>query len=119
MYYFTAGTICPKELSEFFRDVFEVYEIRARVGEENSVVFKIKSNEQNHALPHVHAEYAEYSISIEIETGKVLAGTLPKSKQKDAISWVLKYKEKVLNDWKNIALSSTANMTKSKLSLYK
>jgi hypothetical protein len=62
MYYFTVDTKCPKELSDFFREVFEVYEIRGRVGEDNSVVFKIKSNEQNHALPHVHAEYAEYSI---------------------------------------------------------
>ena len=119
MYYFTVDTKCSKELSDFFREVFEVYEIRGRVGEANSVVFKIKSNEQNHALPHVHAEYAEYSISIEIETGKVLAGTLPKSKHKNAVDWVLKHKEKLLNEWKDLALSSTTSMTKSKLSWYK
>ena len=33
---------------------------------------------EDHAPPHVHVSYAEYRAVVEIETGKLLAGRLPK-----------------------------------------
>jgi hypothetical protein len=33
---------------------------------------------EDHAPPHVHIEYAEYRAVIEIATGRVLAGRLPR-----------------------------------------
>lgn len=115
MQYMEATLGIPKEIISFFYDVFELYEIRVKVGRENGVVFEIRTNEKNHSLPHVHAAYGEYSISIDIVSGKVLAGRLPKKKQKTAVDWVLAHKDKLLGDWKNIAISGVSTMTETRL----
>ena len=105
----------PMEIVTFIHSTFEVYEIRGRVGHSNGIVFKIRTNEKNHTLPHIHAEYGKYNISIEIETGRVLAGNLPNKNQKIATNWVLNNKEKLLKDWKNIAISAIDEMSMSAL----
>ena len=105
----------PRDITSFLDCVFEIYEIRGRVGSENGIKFSIRTNEQNHSLPHVHAEYGEHNISIEIANGNILAGNLPKKNQKIAVEWVLKNKDKLLNDWKNIAISATSSTTMSRL----
>lgn len=115
MQYMIARFEAPQEIISFLDSVFEIYEIRARVGKENGVLFEIRTNEQNHALPHVHAAYGEYNISIDIASGKILAGTLPKKNQKMAVDWVLTHKDKLLGDWKNIALSAVSTMTGTRL----
>lgn len=105
----------PREIATFLDSVFEIYEIRGRVGNENGIRFSIRTNEQNHSLPHVHAQYGNYNISIEIATGNILAGNLPKKNQKAAVEWVLQNRNKLLNDWKDIAISATSSMTRSEL----
>ena len=103
----------PREITDFLESVFEICEIRGRVGSVNGIEFYVRTNEQNHTLPHVHAKYSDYSISIEIATGRVLAGNLPRKNQKIAVEWVIKNKDKLLHDWQNIAISATSSMTKS------
>lgn len=115
MQYIISKSKYPKEIISFLDNVFEIYEIRGRVGNYNGIKFKIKTNETSHNTPHVHAEYGEFNISIEIETGKILAGNLPNKNKKIAVDWVLENKEKLLNGWKNIAISAMTNMKKSKL----
>lgn len=115
MEYIVAKFTFPSEIIAFLDDVFEIYEIRGKVGRENGVVFEIRTNEQNHSIPHVHASYGEHNISIGIESGIVFAGNLPKKNQKAAINWVLSHQEKLLNDWKNIAISAISNMTATSL----
>ncbi len=105
----------PKEIRDFLYQVFEIYDIRGYVGNCNGIKFEIRTKETNHALPHVHAEYAEFNISIEIATGKILAGNLPRKNEKMAVDWVLANKEKLLNEWSNIAISATSNLTKTRL----
>ena len=105
----------PKEIISFLNTVFEIYEIRGEVGYFNGIKFEIRTSEKNHCLPHVHAEYGEFKISIEIATGKILAGNLPNKNQKRAVNWVLENKDKLLTDWKNITISAISHMTKSKL----
>ena len=105
----------PREITSFLDNIFEIYEIRGRVGDINGITFCVRTNEQNHTIPHVHAKYGDYNISIEIATGKVLAGNLPKKNQKVAVEWVLKNKDKLLVDWRDIAISAKTTMTKSKL----
>lgn len=105
----------PEEIILFLNRVFEIYNIRARVGEEKGVIFEIRTNEQNHSLPHVHAAYGEYNISINIESGEVLAGKLPKKNQRIAVDWVLSHKEKLMTDWKNIAIYAISTTTKTNL----
>ncbi len=105
----------PSEIVSFIYSVFEVYEIRGQVGRYNGIVFKIRTNEKNHTLPHVHAEYGEYSISIEIKTGRVLDGNLPNKNQKIAVNWVLNNQEELMHEWKDIAISALDNMTMTAL----
>jgi hypothetical protein len=50
----------PANILEFLTEVFDLYEVR--------------SNESNHSIPHIHAQYGEYQVSIEIKTGKILVG---------------------------------------------
>ena len=35
-----------------------------------------------HNLPHIHVRYAEFSASVNIETGEILAGNFPKKQLK-------------------------------------
>ena len=83
----------PKEIIEFMDNIFEIHEIRGTVGNVNGVYFHIRTNEQNHVLPHIHAKYGEYWISIEINSGKILDGNLPNKQQKKAVEWLIKYYE--------------------------
>ena len=115
MQYVISKSQHPKEIFQFLDNVFEIYEIRGIVGKYNGLKFEIRTKETCHATPHVHAEYGEFEISIEIETGKILAGNLPNKNKRLAIEWVLKNKQKLLKDWNNIAISILSNMTKSKL----
>ena len=103
----------PKEIATFIDNVFELWEIRGKIGKQDGITFIVHSNEQNHAIPHVHAQYGEYEISIAIESGEVLAGNLPKKNQKVAIEWVLSHQAKLLSDWSNYSLSAVSNMTQS------
>jgi len=43
---------------------------------------------QDHPPPHVHAKYGEYSLIINIETGKLISGYLPQKQRKLAIQIV-------------------------------
>ena len=103
----------PKEIISFLEEVFEITEIRGLVGKVKGISFVVHSNEQNHCIPHVHAKYGKYEISIAIESGEVLAGNLPSKNQKKAIDWVLSNKKKLLSDWNNYSLSAVSNHTQS------
>jgi len=105
----------PKEIVDFLGATFEIYEVRGRVGEGNGIRFSVRTNEGNHVIPHIHAVYGEYEISIAIETQEILAGNLPKKKFGFAQQWVREHKDRLMNDWKNIAISATSTMTKSRL----
>ena len=115
MQYMMARLENPKEIISFLQAVFEIYEIRQRVGDSKGIVFCVRTNEGNHVLPHVHAAYGEYNISIEIATGRILEGTLPRKKEKIATAWVVDHKEKLLTDWKKIAMSAISTLTNSGL----
>lgn len=52
-----------------------------------------------HHLPHVHAEYQEYEISIDFE-GDVLACTFPKKQLKVLQAWVELHKDELQANWK-------------------
>ena len=58
-----------------------------------------EDNEQHH-LPHIHAEYAEHEAVIDIQNGEVLEGTLPIKKLKMVQAWVAIHEEDLMADWK-------------------
>lgn len=103
----------PDAIVGFINNTFELYEARARVGEVKGIVFQVRSNEKNHTVPHIHASYGDYSISISIESCEVLAGNLPPKNQKIAQKWVKENREKLLTDWRNYTISATAHLTMS------
>lgn len=107
--------IIPDEITKFMKNVFLLYEIRGQIGVKNGVKFIVHTIEQNHVVPHIHAEYGEYNISISILDQKILAGNLPKKQQKIAQMWVKEHREELLSKWSDIAVSAVASMTMSRL----
>src|SRR5574344_547377 len=79
----------PGEISDFIYELFDLYEIRGRVGESKGVTFEVHTNETCHVIPHVRAEYNGHQISIEIKTGRVIVGNLPRKQTNLATKWVL------------------------------
>ena len=75
----------PSDIFEFIYDIFELYEIRGRVGNSDGIVFEVRTKEANHTIPHIHAQYGEYQISIAIMDGTILSGNLPIKKQRKAM----------------------------------
>lgn len=107
----------PQKISDFMYQCFQIYEIRAKVGAAKGISFYVRTRETNHVLPHIHASYDKYFISIEIETGKILDGNLPKKQQKFAVEWVKNHKQDLLGIWNNIAVTAVSNLTKSKMDM--
>ena len=54
---------------------------------------------QQHSTPHIHVHYQEHAAVIEIPSGKVLEGSLPKAKQKLVDAWVELRQEELIADW--------------------
>ena len=55
-------------------------------------------NWADHPLPHFHARYGAYEISVEIETG-VVRGEFPKRALRAVLDWLDEHKEELLVDW--------------------
>lgn len=57
-------------------------------------------DDKKHKLPHIHAEYREYEVTVAIEDGTVLAGSLPPAKMKLVQAWIEIHREDLFADWK-------------------
>ena len=53
----------------------------------------------DHAPPHFHAFYGRHEAKVEIETGKVIGGSLPTAQRRLVLEWVLRYREELMADW--------------------
>ena len=49
---------------------------------------KIHVYNGEHRPPHIHADYNEYEVLIEIESGKIYAGSLPTKQRKIVFEWL-------------------------------
>lgn len=105
----------PGEIISFMEEVFLIMEIRERLTTIRGIKFEVRSREQNHSKPHIHASYDKYEISIAIPDGNVLAGNLPKKQQRIAEEWVRAHADELLGKWNSFAMSATSIMTKSRL----
>ena len=61
------------------------------------IIIYIYNDEHN--PPHFHAEYGEYAISVEIESG-IVKGNFPKRALRAVLDWHALHKEELLEDWK-------------------
>jgi len=54
---------------------------------------------QRHHTPHFHVEYAEFTAVIDIHSGDVLEGDLPRNKMKLVQAWLEIHREEIAADW--------------------
>ncbi|HJG30550.1 MAG TPA: DUF4160 domain-containing protein [Collinsella ihuae] len=80
-------------------NIFDYIFQRGRVGESNGIVFIIHTREKGHNKPHLHAEYQQYAVVLEIPTGKVIEGNLPPKKLKMASRWVAEHQDYLEEQW--------------------
>ena len=55
---------------------------------------------ERHNRPHFHARYGEQSATLSIETGDVMAGSLPKAQLRLVQAWVELRRGQLLEDWR-------------------
>lgn len=53
----------------------------------------------NHQLPHIHVRYAEFSASIDIETGEIIVGEFPRRQLKLVQAWVEIHRDELMANW--------------------
>jgi hypothetical protein len=54
----------------------------------HGIRFEIRPKENGHNVPHCHASYQGQEVSISLLDGEVIAGNIPKQKQRFATDWV-------------------------------
>ncbi|MCI5158282.1 MAG: DUF4160 domain-containing protein [Candidatus Electrothrix sp. AUS1_2] len=54
---------------------------------------------REHAPPHFHAEYGEYEITVEIETG-IVTGKFPRRALSAVLDWYVLYQDELRDNWK-------------------
>ncbi len=52
-----------------------------------------------HSMPHIHVHYQDDSAIIELPSGAIIEGKLPKAKQKLVIAWIEIHKDELMADW--------------------
>ncbi len=53
---------------------------------------------RDHAPAHFHAEYGEYTITVEIESG-IVDGKFPRRALNAVLEWYVLHKEELIKDW--------------------
>lgn len=53
---------------------------------------------KDHSPPHFHAEYGDYEITVEIQTG-IVSGRFPRRALRAVLDWTELYREELLKDW--------------------
>ena len=54
---------------------------------------------EKHHSPHIHVRYNEFNTTIEIPSGKVLDGDLPKRQMKLVQAWIELHSDELMADW--------------------
>ena len=66
------------------------------------IIIKMFFNDTvQHNLPHLHAEYAEYSATIDL-SGNLIEGNLPSKQQKMVEAWILIHHDELVAVWKTL-----------------
>ena len=61
------------------------------------IVIRMRHNE--YPLPHIHVEYQVFCASVEISTGNVIAGQLPRKVAAIVKEWCETHKAELIDDW--------------------
>ncbi len=52
-----------------------------------------------HHIPHLHAYYQEHKATFRIDTGELLAGSLPRRQQRLVEAWIELYQDELFDNW--------------------
>ena len=80
---------CQTPAMREWESVFDYISKRGRVGEESGIRFIIHTAENGHNKPHLHAQYQQKEVVLEIPSGKVITGNIDSRKMKLASKWVV------------------------------
>ena len=58
----------------------------------------IRMHYRDHSPPHFHAEYGEFEVSIEIESG-IVNGRFPRRAMAAVIDWYTLHRQELLDNW--------------------
>ncbi|MBE9174605.1 DUF4160 domain-containing protein [Synechocystis salina LEGE 06155] len=65
------------------------------------IIFKMYYfDNQQHHVPHIHAEYGDSRAVFDINDGEILAGELPKNKRKLVEAWIEIHREDLMANWR-------------------
>ena len=53
----------------------------------------------NHDPPHFHAEYAEHEAKVDIRSGTVVAGYLPRRQIRLVLAWAELHRDELMQNW--------------------
>lgn len=53
-----------------------------------------------HPVPHLHAYYQDHKATYRIDTGELLAGSLPRRQQRLIEAWIEIYQDDLLENWR-------------------
>ncbi len=53
----------------------------------------------DHGPPHFHAEYGEHCAKVEIATGEIYVGRLPRREARLVRAWAARYREDLEQNW--------------------
>ncbi|HLP27460.1 MAG TPA: DUF4160 domain-containing protein [Candidatus Didemnitutus sp.] len=56
-------------------------------------------DERQHNTPHIHVRYAEHNATVNIHTGDVMAGSLPRPKLRLVEAWIELHRDELLANW--------------------
>ena len=59
----------------------------------------IRMYHDDHPPAHIHVEYQGHLALVDIETGNIIKGNLPKKAFRIVKEWVLEHKEELEKDW--------------------
>lgn len=64
------------------------------------IVKMLYVDNKKHHSPHIHVEYQDSVAVIDINTGEILAGTLPRKQLRMTQAWVEIHQDELIADWK-------------------
>jgi hypothetical protein len=59
----------------------------------------IKMRHDDHPPPHIHVEYQGFTASVEISSGNIIAGNLPRKVAAIVKEWCETHRTELINNW--------------------
>ena len=82
--------------------LFDEIEMRKKLGDYRKMRFEMRTKENGHNEAHIHVSYNGKEVTISINSGDVLDGTIPEHKMTQAQKWVMDNRIELAQKWREI-----------------